>query len=135
MAEEITSQMSVLDDRLFAGYILTKYMIMYIIRDLFDNDRKFREILEAPVDYVRSSTSRDLFRACISVFVKDVIIDLNLESKEFGDDFDYRGRLRDAVWVKEITRRLKADFMRSVNRGKQRSFEDEWLFVISKAVI
>ncbi len=132
IAEETASQMSMLDDRLFAGYVLTKYMIMYIIRDLFDGDSRFQDILEKPVNYVRSPQRRGLFRTCIAVFAKDIVIDLNLESKEFGDDFDYRGRLRDSAWVKEITRRLKADFMRSVNRGKQRSFEHEWASLMTE---
>jgi hypothetical protein len=126
IAEEAEKEMASLSDRLFAGYVLTKYMIIYIIRDLFDDDPKFQEMVHSPKDYVRSVHDRDRFRSCISVFLRDIVNDLNLESKEFGDDFDYRGKLRDSAWVKDVTRRLKADFLRSVSRGKQRSFEKEW---------
>jgi hypothetical protein len=55
-----------------------------------------------------------------------VIIDVNAEVEEYGDDFDYRGRLRDENWVKELSKQVVKDHLKQAHRKRVKSFSGEW---------
>ena len=55
-----------------------------------------------------------------------MVIDLNLEIEEYGDDFDYRGKLRDEEWVKGTRKHLVGEYRKQVAREKIQSFSQEW---------
>ena len=54
------------------------------------------------------------------------MIDLNAELAQVGEDFDYRGKLRDEVWVKALAHRILADHTKLVSRGRIDSFERDF---------
>ena len=58
--------------------------------------------------------------------MKDVVVDLNDEVKEYGDDFDYRDKLRDSDWVKSISRAIVKDHLKQINRGRAKGLKEEW---------
>ncbi len=55
-----------------------------------------------------------------------MIVDINGEVQEFGDDFDYRGRLRDAAWVKDLAKTVVGTYQKMVQRGRVPSLDQEW---------
>ncbi|MCJ2102404.1 AIPR family protein [Methylobacterium sp. E-046] len=124
--EEIVEQLPKLKEQLLAKYSLTKYMIMYILRELFSDDKTFEEILANAPEYMRNAVQRHRFRKVISGFIGNIIIDINIESGDFGPEFDYRRALKDADWVRGLTRNIKRDFQKSILREKQDTFEAEW---------
>ena len=93
---------------------------------ILENDPLAKEILETPQRFVRSRKSRDHFRECIRKIVGDLVVDLNAEVEDYGDDFDYRDKLRDSVWVGELSRKVAADHLKLVKHGRIKSFQDEW---------
>jgi hypothetical protein len=58
--------------------------------------------------------------------LKDVIIDLNAELDGLGDDFDYRGKLRDEAWIKKTATGLVAEYTKLVSRGRIESFSTDY---------
>lgn len=124
--EEIKKQLPKLTNQLLAKYPLTRYMIMYILRELFDDDPVFEKILAETQKYTRKQSQITKFRKVISLFIGYIIIDLNIESKAFDADFDYRAAIKDAEWVKRLTRNITRDFQKSVLRNRQNTFEAEW---------
>ncbi|WP_267422721.1 AIPR family protein [Methylobacterium sp. GC_Met_2] len=124
--EEICDQLPKIKEELLAKYNLTRYMIMYILREIFLEDEAFNEILAKPADYMRDAAQRERFRRTISGFIGDIIIDINIESIEFDPEFDYRRALKDADWVRALTKNIKRDFQKSVLREKQDTFGTEW---------
>ena len=58
--------------------------------------------------------------------LQDVVIDLNAELAQVGEDFDYRGKLRDEDWVKGLAHRILADYTKLVSRGRIDSFEEDF---------
>jgi hypothetical protein len=101
-------------------------MLLYIVRVILENDTLAREILENPKRFVRIEKSRNHFRQCINKIVGDLVVDLNAEVEEYGDDFDYRDKLRDSGWVGDLSKRVSADHLKLVKRGRIKSFENEW---------
>jgi hypothetical protein len=99
---------------------------MHVLRSFFDTDEFFQEIIHDPASYMRDYPTRKKFGDCIGVFVDEIIVDLNLESQDFGDDFDYRGKLRDAGGVKDLTKKLLKDYLKQKGRGKSSTFKQVW---------
>jgi hypothetical protein len=101
-------------------------LLLYIVREILANDGLASEVLGNPQKFVRDKKNRDHFRKCISALVGDVIIDLNEEVGEAGEDFDYRDKLRDSEWVKSTSKELVAGYLKQVKRGRIQSFKEEW---------
>jgi hypothetical protein len=55
-----------------------------------------------------------------------VIIDLDSEVNDLGADFDYRDKLRDQAWVRELRRELVTDYRKQISRGRITAFSAEW---------
>lgn len=123
---EIVSQLGSLKEPLLAKYKLTRYMIIYILGEILADDKAFLEIVEHSHIYMRSAELRERFRVAISGFVANIIIDINVESDDFADDFDYRANIKDAGWVQSLTRNMEKDFKKNVLRGRQETFAAEW---------
>ena len=111
---------------LFGKYVLTRYLLMYIIREILEDDGVGQRVIRKPEEFVRDTERRERFRSCVRVALDDVVIDLNAEVKEAEDDFDYRGRLRDERWIKNLSKKLVADHQKQVARGRIPSFEQDW---------
>jgi len=54
-----------------------------------------------------------------------LIVDINADVKEFGDDFDYRGRLRDSEWVTKLAKSVVGTHEKLVQRGRVPSFDSK----------
>ena len=63
----------------------------------------------------------------VGSFIDEIIIDLNMESKDFPEDFDYRDKLRDQEWTKALAKSLVKEFLKQKSRGKSKTFQEEWV--------
>jgi hypothetical protein len=124
--DAIESHISDIHNKLFGRYILTQYMLMFIVREIFDNDEFAQEILAQPEKFVRDKNSRDRFYNCVKTLMGDIIVDLNAEVDEFGDNFDYRDKLRDSEWVKSLSKKIVADHLKQIKRARIPSLKQEW---------
>jgi len=126
IVEAIDEALPHIKNQLFARYRLTRYLCLYVVRVILENDPLANEILGSPKRFVRAEKARDQFRECVRKIVGDLVVDLNAEVAEYGDDFDYRDKLRDSTWVGELSKKVSADHLKLVKRGRIKSFEDEW---------
>lgn len=126
IAEEVENAVGDISNTLFAKYALTKFAILYVVRMLLEKEELEQELLTQPEMFVRDAASRQRFRQCIRKVINDVIVDINAEVDEYGEEFDYRGKLRDSEWVKTLTIKVVSDFQKLVNRGRIESFSSEW---------
>lgn len=126
MLRIILVQIELIKNQSFGKYVLTRYMLLYMLRLILENDIAGKDLIRDPKPYVRDSASRAYFGLCIEKLIKDVIVDVNGEVEEFGDDFDYRGRLRDEKWVVELSKKVVANYLKLVQRNRIDSFSNEW---------
>jgi hypothetical protein len=124
--DEIADGLPKLENQLAARYVLIRYLLLYIIREVMEHDSVGKEAIANPAKFVREKSTREKFKTCIRTIVEDLIIDLNGEIAEYGEDFDYRDRLRDAAWVRELRRTLVAGYLKQVQRKRIASIGEEW---------
>lgn len=125
--ESITDASANINNKLFGKYALTKYVMLFIVRTILENDPLAKELLTNPNKFVRDPGDRSHFKKCLLHIIDDIVIDINAEVDEYGEDFDYRGRLRDSKWVKKLNQKVVADYLKLVARGRINSFETEWV--------
>jgi len=124
--ETINSAKEKINNKLFAKYALTRYIILYLVRSVLENDNLGKKLLENPKPFVRAAKDREHFKSCISKMIDDVIVDVNGEVDEYGVDFDYRGRIREEPWVKDLKTKVVNNYLKLVQRNRIDSFEVEW---------
>ena len=127
----IFSKLHTITNQLVAKYALTRFAILYILRQIFESDEMGKKLLKNPEVFVKSNQDRADFTSAITTLVKDIIIDFNGEVQNLGEDFDYKSRLRDEVWVKKLSKEIVSSYLKQVNRQRIDSFECEWTKKIS----
>ncbi len=123
---EIKKRLPLLENQLVAKHLLTEFMLLFVVREYFSDDETFNSIVSAPEKYMRIAAGRNQFSRTIGSFIDEIIIDLNMESKEFPEDFDYRDKLRDAEWTKSLSKSLVREFLKQKTRGKAPTFKAVW---------
>lgn len=126
MMKAISNKTDKINNSLFGKYGITKHVLLYMLRTILETDHLGRELLVNPTKFVRLPEEREHFGDCISKIVDDMVIDVNAEVDELGDDFDYRGKLRDDDWVKNLSKNVVGNYQKLVTRGRIDSFEKEW---------
>jgi len=124
--EAIDEESKKIENSLFARYRLTRYLLLYIMREIIEQSPGGSTALSTPTVFVSKSQDRNHFRHCVENILMDVVVDLNDEVKEYGDDFDYRDKLRDSDWVKKLARTIVKDHVKQINRGRIKSLQEEW---------
>jgi AIPR protein len=124
--DSIKEQLSKIENQLFARYVLTQYAMLYIVREILEKDDLAVKILRTPSVFVRVDDDRSHFKWAVGRIVKDIVSDLNEELKEYGEDFDYRSRLRDSSWVIDIRKKLVSTHTKLINRGLINNFSVDW---------
>jgi hypothetical protein len=126
IVEAIQDEIPTINNTLLGRYVLTRYCLLFIVRCILEKDELAEELLTRPEKFVRDSALRTRFSHCIKAILGDVIVDLNAEVDEYGDNFDYRDKLRDAEWVRGMSKKVVADYLKQVKRGRIPSFKQEW---------
>src|SRR5207302_949600 len=69
--EVINSRLPKIENQLLARYALTKYMLLYVVREILEKDDLASKILSDPKAFVRNVKDREWFRVCIGEIVDD----------------------------------------------------------------
>jgi hypothetical protein len=126
IVDVIESVLPQLQNQLLARYVLVRYLLLYIVREVMEHDSIGKQAIASPETFVRDPIRRVKFQLCIRTVVNDLIIDLNGELADVGEDFDYRDRLRDSKWVQDLRRTLVSGYLKQVQRKRIASITDEW---------
>jgi len=126
IADSIDAALPRLTNGLFAKYALTRYMLLYCVRSILEKDSLWMQVNNSPQTFVRGEKERQRFRKCIDNIVGDLVTDVNAEIEGIGEDFDYRDKLRDATWVKNLAKTVVGDHVKMVTRKKIQSFKQDW---------
>lgn len=126
LVKRIEDKKKALENELIAKYALTNFLILFTIRKIFDVDNFGKSVLLNPEKYVRDINDRARFIAVIDELLDGLIIDLNVETAELADDFDYRGKLRDKDYISALASGLMASYQKDIKRQKARTMQSCW---------
>lgn len=114
-----------LNNQAVARYALTRFLMLFILRLIFESDAPTgHELIANPAKFVGDDKRNALFVSAIEKLIKDVVVDLDFETKDLKEDFDYRGALRDKEWVENTAKQIAASRQKDVQRGKASTLTD-----------
>jgi hypothetical protein len=131
LSKVIDEKMSDINNPLIARYSLTKYAIFYMVRGILEQDETGNKLIQNPLDFVKNPNRIKCLSLVLEIVIKDIIIDLNAEVNDLGEEFDYKSSLRDEKWVKDLNRSIASNYQKQINRDRIPSFKKEWLKAIS----
>lgn len=120
---------SSIDNQLMGRYGLTKFFLLYLLKEALKHDDRGIDFCRTPEKYLLSQDGENRLCQVIQNIVKDLIVDLNAEVKEREDSdnpFDYKRELKGATAVKKIVKDIIPAYQKAVNRGRAAAFGAEW---------
>lgn len=131
--DEVLNSEEHMENQLVAKYILTKYAVFYILREILESDTKGKELILNPSEFI-SDKNIEILSKIIKEIVIDIVIDFKYEIQDLGENFDYRAKLRDKAWIQELRKNITASNMKEIAKGKALSFTERWQKETSKSL-
>jgi len=122
LAQEIDKAKDKIKNQLFARYILTEFFILYVLRLIFEQDEGGKDVIDNPRKYVLDIKDRNRVKVAVQKVLSEVITDIDGEIDQLEEDFDYRGKLRDEKWCKELAHEIAGTHKKLVDRQRLESF-------------
>jgi hypothetical protein len=127
--EAVLENLSKIEDELMGRYGLTKYFILYLLREALEYDDVGKSFCQNPEPFIVDRDNHERLRFCISRVLEDLIIDFNAEIKdrdEAGKPFDYKREFKSPTSVKTLSRDILPHYQKAIARGRALSFGKEW---------
>jgi hypothetical protein len=113
----VVKALAEMEDRKVATYRLTRYFLMYCLRQILDSSDFGRRLLSEPTKFVGKKKWPDISE-WISEVLLGLVTDFEDDIAESSDDFDYKAELKSPARVPAIARSLIKSFQRDLRRGK-----------------
>ena len=126
---EITSASSNIENQLIGTYRLTRYFLMYLLREVLETDDEGHKLCRDPSVFLLVPNGREKLRRAIAPVLGDLVIDLNAELRDrevAGNPFDYKREFKSATSVRELGRVIIPQYQKAVQRDRATSFGAEW---------
>ncbi|NQT71978.1 MAG: AIPR family protein [Chloroflexi bacterium] len=124
--QQIQGSLDSLENQLIANYSLTRYIMLYTLREILEKDELGLELIRDPQQFVRDVATRDKLIQCIRHILDDMVVDANAELKEIEEEFDYKSKFKSPEWVRLFTNKIVSSYIKLVQRGRVESFQEEW---------
>ena len=125
----ITFASSEIENQLIGAYRLTRYFLMYLLREALETDDKGRSFCREPSLFLSVQNGRERLRTAMEPVLGDLVIDFNAELRdreEAGNPFDYKREFKSANPVRELSRVIIPQYQKAVQRDRATSFGAEW---------
>ncbi|MGW0161437.1 AIPR family protein [Mycobacterium sp. NPDC003323] len=125
--DSISDSLIKLDNQLFAGYRLTQYFLVYLVRQALADDEVGIDFIKDPKALLDKVGIAGI-KAAISNVVDDLITDLNAELAERAEEgkiFDYKRELKSATAVRSLKNAIVPNYQKAIRRNRATSFAEE----------
>ena len=126
LIRQIQIRVGTLKNQLVGKYVLTQFFLLYVLRGVFEADPFGEKLIREPGFFVSTKEQVVKLRTFIGYLLDGLMIDFNLETQELGDDFDYRGKLREKDFLVKLSNELLSSFLKDIKRGKTLPLQDLW---------
>lgn len=125
----VTETLPNLEHELMAGYRLTRYFLLFLLRRVLESDDIGKQFCQKPESFLDSPNVKTRIRHCAARVLEDLIIDLNAELRdreEQGNPIDYKRELKSPRAVRALEKVIIPQYQKAVSRGRATSFGQEW---------
>lgn len=125
MSQLATEALGDMVDRKVASYRLTRYFLLYCLREILELSEFGKSLVAKPELYLRSASWSDIEKQ-----VKDILIglvsDFEDDLEEIEDEFDYKAQLKSPLRVPVLAKSLIKSYQRDLRRDRVDNLDDEF---------
>ena len=117
------------EDRPFASYRLTQYLLLFLVREALELDPLGKSFCQNPGKFLSEPNGRERIRTCFARVIADIVIDLNAElrDRKRSEKFlDYKRELKSPSAVRELSRSIITPYQKLISSHRAKSFTQEW---------
>ena len=119
LLEIVEENLEGIEIRPMANYALTRYFLLHVVTTIMMEAKVAGDLLRSPKENWNSLD--DVIARLVDV-LKTVVIDLNYEVKQLGDDFDYKSHFKSPRQSGDLRDRLIASYKKDAAREKATVF-------------
>jgi AIPR protein len=122
-----------LADKLVAGYSVTPFFVLYLVRSALMLDELGQKFCRDPKQFLDCLGFEGVKRV-IAPIVEDLIIDLNgeiTERTQASDPFDHKRELKSATAVRKLQAAIIPSYQKAIRRHRASSFTEEYNNAVS----
>ncbi|AGY58083.1 hypothetical protein GKIL_1837 [Gloeobacter kilaueensis JS1] len=123
---EIERHLNTIEPQIFGRYQMTKFFILYILREILDSDPIGKKFCRKPETFYDTEKDLQKLITCIQQLIIDLVVDLNGEFSEEGANFDFKRVLKTQSLSRQLARKVVDAHQKLVSRGRIDSFSAAW---------
>ena len=106
-----------MDDRKVASYRLTRYFLLYCLREILELSSFGSELVKDPSGFIESDQWPEIEKQIHDILV-GLVSDFEDDLDEMGEDFDYKAQLKSPNRVPTLARSLIKSYQRDLRRER-----------------
>lgn len=126
----VVSRLGSMKNELFGKYSLTRYLVIYFVREALETDQLGKELCVNPSKFLKGKGSRGRVAKAIEKIATAIVKLLDTEatrrSKNGAEFFDYKSDLKSPTKVEEIKAMIISQFQIVIDNGYAPSFSSAW---------
>jgi hypothetical protein len=123
-------KLSLIENQLFARYGLTRFLLLYLLREALETDETGRKFCADPTSFTKQSQGRSRLLKCIDKISEVVVRLLDGEVKRRDADaarpFDFKRELKSPNAVRDLESRVVPFYQIAVSSKLAPTFSGEW---------
>lgn len=125
----VMDKLSLMSNSLFARYSLTRYLLIYLIREALETDATGKEFCANPAGFISNASDRAHFKSCAASICASLVRFLDNEFKRKTADgmfYDYKRELKSPKAVQDLAAAIISQYQIVIDNGYAPKFTDEW---------
>ena len=118
-----------MQNELFGNYSLTRFLILYLIREALETDSRGKELCQNPGSFLEGGNGREKLAKVIEKTVARPIVnmlDTDVTRRNEEGFFDYKSDLKSPKKIGEIKAMILSHYKIVISGGYTTSFSQEW---------
>jgi hypothetical protein len=127
--QDVMSRLDLLDDQLFARYSLTRFLILYLLREALETDPIGKQYCLDPIPFAGSVKACAQVKHCVGNVAQVIFRLLNGEVKRRNAKtplFDFKRELKSPNSIRDIRSTIVSQYEVMIDGKLAHSFSDEW---------
>jgi hypothetical protein len=119
--EQIRSRIQEIGHVQMAGYALTSFFVLNVLRHVMDMSEASRSLIRDRAK-MQASDERSAVLAKVPEVLGDILVDLKYEIGERGENLDYKSELKSPEEVRRLRSSLVSSYEKEMKKGKAAQF-------------
>ncbi|HMD86575.1 MAG TPA: AIPR family protein [Terriglobia bacterium] len=121
-------KLKLMKNELFAHYGLTKFLMLYLIREALSVDESGNELCQHPSTFIEQARGLDRIRHSTGKLAQTLarLLDSEISRRSDPEPFDFKRELKSQTTVRDLASTITAHYQITVDGKMARSFSEIW---------